>query len=67
MIEPEKSHCDQLWPVFSEIALDQIKIAFASNSEAHTNVDVGRISEKLTIMIREQEQESGSPDFLTRS
>ena len=68
MIEPEKSHCEHLWPVSNNaIALDQIKIAFASNSESHTNVDVGRISEKLMKMIREQEQEQGCPDFLTRS
>ena len=67
MIEPEKSHCEHLWPVSNNaIALDQIKIAFASNSESHTNVDVGRISEKLMKMIREQEQEQGCPDFFRR-
>ena len=40
-----------------EIDIDQIKTAFAPNSQEKTNADVGKLSEKLMKMIREQNKE----------
>ena len=40
-----------------EIDIDQIKTAFAPNSQENANADVGKLSEKLLKMIREQNKE----------
>ena len=43
-----------------KIEIDQIKSAFVSNNQEQTSVDVEKISEKLMIMIKEQDQERGT-------
>ena len=40
-----------------EIDIDQIKTAFAPNSQENTNADVKELSEKLMKMIQEQNKE----------
>ena len=58
LLEPSKSHYDHFWPNMSEeIDIDQIKTAFAPNSQENTNADVKELSEKLMKMIREQNKD----------
>ena len=55
--ESIKSHYDHFWPNLSEkIEIDQIKSAFVSNNQQQVNANVDEISEKLMVMIREQDQ-----------
>jgi len=39
-----------------KIEIDQIKSAFVSNNQQQVNANVDEISEKLIVMIREQDQ-----------
>ena len=43
-----------------KIEVNQIKSAFVSNNQEQTNVDVEEISEKIMVMIKEQDQERGT-------
>ena len=57
IFESIKSHYDHFWPNLSEkIEIDQIKSAFVSNNQQQVNANVDEISEKLMVMIREQDQ-----------
>ena len=57
MFESIKSHYDHFWPNLSDkIEIDQIKSAFVSNNQQQVNANVDEISEKLMVMIKEQDQ-----------
>jgi len=59
------SHCVHFWPNLSEkIEIDQIKSAFVSKNQEQTSVDVEKISEKLMIMIKEQDQKYRNQQLL---